>query len=152
MKQKAIIIDIDGTLANSQRVAAFTSPDGKINWEAWISSTRYSPVNEWCKEICVAMQRQGYKLIFMTARGKDFDGESITREWLNNHLNHAGIFEYELIMRPAGDRRPDTDIKLELYTRLIFPLYDVLFTIDDKQSIVDLWRNLNIPSLHCADY
>jgi predicted secreted acid phosphatase len=152
MKQKAVIVDIDGTISNSPHVAQFTSPEGKVDWEAWISSTRFAPINEWCKEICVAMQRRGYRLIFMTARSSNFNGHEITREWLNNHLNSEGIFEYELMMRPKDDFRPDSEIKQDLYWTSVYPHYDVLFAVDDKHNIIDLWRNLNIPALHCADY
>lgn len=152
MKQKAVIIDIDGTISNSLHAEQFQKPTGGTDWEKWIESTRFATVNEWCKELCIAMQHRGYRLIFLTARSSGFNGLAITREWLNSHLNPDGIFEYELIMRPENDFRPDTDIKLDLYSRLIYPHYDILFAVDDKQKIIDLWRNLGIPSLHCADY
>jgi FMN phosphatase YigB (HAD superfamily) len=152
MRQKAVIIDIDGTLSNSPHVEGFKKPTGGTDWEAWIASTRYAPVNEWCKELVLAMHRRGYKLIFLTARSTNFSGLEITKEWLDSHLNHEGIFEYELIMRPIGDFRPDTEVKTMLYSTLISPYYDVLFAIDDKKTVINLWRSLSVPALHCADY
>jgi hypothetical protein len=150
--QKAVIIDIDGTLSNSQHVAQFQKPTGGTDWAAWIAATSYAPANEWCKQLAIAMYKQGYRLIFMTARTTHFDGRAITERWLNNQLNPEGIFEYELIMRPAEDFRLDTDVKLSLYATLVAPHYDVLFAVDDKQNIIHLWRHLGIPALHCADY
>lgn len=152
MKQKAVIIDIDGTLSNSLHVELFKKPTSGTDWEKWMASNRFAAVNEWCKELCVAMQRRGYRLIFVTARSTGFNGLEITREWLNAHLNPEGIYEYELIMRPENDFRPDIDVKLMLYTTLVAPHYDIMFAVDDKAAIIDLWRNLNIPALHCADY
>ena len=152
MRQKAVIIDVDGTLCNSPHVAGFKKITGGTDWEAWMAATSYATANDWCKEITVAMYKQGYRLIFMTARNTDYNGRAITERWLNNCLNPEGIFEYELIMRPAGDFRPDVDVKLMLYSELIVPHFDVLFAIDDKQTVINLWRNLNIPALHCADY
>jgi hypothetical protein len=152
MRQKAVIIDIDGTLANSQNPLVFTNSKGETDWPAWIASTAHAPVNEWCKQLTVAMYRQGYRLIFLTARGEHLNGRALTKNWLNNTLNIEGIFEYELLMRPEGDLRPDIDLKLTIYSTLIAPNFDVAFAVDDKQSVVDLWRNLGLPALHCADY
>jgi hypothetical protein len=108
-------------------------------------------VNEWCKEIAVSMHRRGYKLIFLTARSSGYSGKEITVEWLNLHLNHEGIHDYKLIMRPDGDFRSDADVKYTLYHEMIMPHYDVMLAIDDKLSIISLWRSLDVPGLHCAD-
>ena len=51
MKQKAIIIDLDGTLVNSLKIDGFTDAWGKTDWERWMVSNRFAPANEWCKEI-----------------------------------------------------------------------------------------------------
>lgn len=152
MKQKAIIIDIDGTLCQSAHVDLYKNPDNTINWEKWMESNRFALVNDWCLELCIAMQRKGYRLIFLTARGEDFNGREITKNWLDSHLNTYDIYDYELIMRKDGDFRSSEQIKLDAYIRLILPHFNVLFAIDDQRNIVDLWKNLDIPSLHCADY
>lgn len=152
MRQKAVIIDIDGTLSNSQHTNLFPKPNGGVDWAKWMASNKYALVHEWCKELCIAMYKSGYKIIFMTARSSNFDGHTITRDWLNSHLNAEGLYDYELIMRPNNDFRPDTDVKLMLYTTLVVPHYDILFAVDDKSNIVNLWRNLGITALHCTDY
>jgi hypothetical protein len=117
-----------------------------------MASNRFATVNEWCKEIVLAMHRRGYKILFLTARNGSSSGREITKEWLDSHFGHEGIHDYELIMRPDEDFRPDTDVKLMLYRDLVANSYDVLLAIDDKKHVIDLWRNLNIPALHCADY
>jgi hypothetical protein len=49
--QRAIIVDLDGTLCNSQRVTGFEDQFGHVNWEAWGESNAYATRNEWCAEI-----------------------------------------------------------------------------------------------------
>ena len=151
MKQKAVIIDIDGTLSNSPDAYACRKPTGGVDWPKWIASTSDSPINEWCKELSIAMHKQGYKLIFLTARNTDYNGYAITMEWLNRHLWREDVTGYELIMRPADDHREDVEVKEMLYHKHIEPRYNVLFAVDDKSSIIKLWKKLNIQGLHCSD-
>ena len=147
MRTKAIIVDIDGTLANSPHVAQFQE-EGQINWDAWIKATAYSTVYEWCREVVNNFAISGYKIIFLTARSEENNGRKITNDWLKRTI----IGDYELYMRQEGDSRPDTVIKKEIYIRDIAHKYDVSFALDDKKAIIDMWRELDIPALHCADY
>ena len=45
-----------------------------------------------------------------------------------------------LFMRSEGDRRPDTVVKLEMMMSLGLTPDDVLCILDDRQSVVDMWR------------
>lgn len=148
MKTQAIIVDLDGTLANSQHVGQYTDAGGKVNWEAWMRSNQFASVNEWCRSIVQAHVALGTKVIFLTARTGDSHGWEITDGWLKTN----GFSGYELYMRKEGDFRPDTTIKSEVWSMDIAPYYDVLFAIDDKKQVIDMWRNFGVPALHCADY
>src|SRR5687768_9944903 len=139
MKQNAIIVDIDGTLADSPQVAPFRDGD-KTNWAAWMSATAYSPVNEWCREIVNNFALSNYKIIFLTARSSDNNGKKITEDWLKRNV----VVNYELHMRDVGDTRPDMEMKREVFTKNIAPYYNVVFAVDDKRSVVDMWRDLGI--------
>ncbi len=152
MLQKAVIIDLDGTLACSQHVDGFRKPTGGTDWPAWIAATAYATVNEWCLEIVKAFHAQGYTIIFLTARSDAYNGREITTNWLNMQLATANISDYKLIMRPADDYRKDFIIKTELFYTQVLPYYEVLFAVDDKREVVDMWRNLGVTALHCADY
>ena len=50
------------------------------------------------------------------------------------------VFDYNLIMREKGDRRGDQITKKELYERYIKDNYNVLCVFDDRQKVVDMWR------------
>ena len=144
---KAILVDIDGTLANSPHVNQFMEDD-KVNWDAWLSATAYSTVHEWCREIVNNFAISGYKIVFLTARNGGDHGRKITNDWLRRTV----IGDFELYMRTDGDYRPDYVIKKEIFIRDIAPKYDVSFALDDKKTVIDMWRELDIPALHCADY
>ena len=61
-----------------------------------------------------------------------------TERWLED----VGDFGHYagLVMRKAGDRRPDTEIKLEMIRELGLTPNDVLCIFDDRQCVVDMWR------------
>ena len=45
-----------------------------------------------------------------------------------------------LLMRSEGDRRPDTTVKYEMMYEYKFTPEDVLCILDDRQAVVDMWR------------
>lgn len=144
----AIIIDLDGTLAQSQHVDQFTDVGGKVDWSAWMETNRFAPVNEWCRSIVNGAIAQGMKIIFLTARTGDAKGFEVTDGWLKNN----GFANYELFMRHEGDFRPDLEIKRDIYNMNISPYYNVQYAVDDKKRVIDMWREIGVPALHCADY
>jgi FMN phosphatase YigB (HAD superfamily) len=148
MAQKAVIIDLDGTLVNSPRPTAPIKDNSEIDWNAWIESAKFSPANEWCKEIVMAMALQGYAIIFLTARDGGENSRKITENWITMHMPVM----HKLYMRHEHDRRPDYEMKRDVFLNEIAPYYDVLFAIDDKQANVDLFRELGIAALHCAGH
>lgn len=147
MRQRAVIIDLDGVLVNSPHAEQFKHND-VIDWEAWEDSTEFSPRNEWCTEIVTSMALSNVKIIFLTARTGTAKFKGITERWLQRN----GFVGYELLMRPTYDHRSDHEVKKSLFLEGINSRYEVLFAIDDKKSVIDMWRELGVPALHCADY
>ena len=43
-----------------------------------------------------------------------------------------------------------TIVKKEILDRDILPRWDVLFAIDDRQQVVDMWRANGVTCLQCA--
>jgi hypothetical protein len=43
-------------------------------------------------------------------------------------------------MRRTGDRRKDSVVKRQMYERTVAGKYDVLFVLDDRNQVVDMWR------------
>lgn len=70
--------------------------------------------------------------------GRDSVCRPETVEWLDKNC----IDYDELFMRPEGDNRSDVDIKLELFNEHIRDKYNVLFVLDDRPRVVQLWNDV----------
>jgi len=134
MKQKAVIVDIDGTVAKRT---------GRDPYD-------YSRVNEDLPKNDVIMAvaslwKAGFKIIFVSARDDSCFEE--TYEWL---CRYCPPF-VKLYMRKSGDTRNDGVVKREIYEKLIEPEYDVKLVFDDRQRVVDMWRSIGLTCLQ-VDY
>ena len=56
-----------------------------------------------------------------------------------------------LYMRPTGDYRTDTEWKRECYESYIKPVYDVRLVLDDRASVVAMWRELGLECWQVAE-
>ncbi len=124
IKDKAIIVDIDGTVAHKNERDAF-------DWKNVGNDTPNTPVIE----IVKSFHNQGYKIVFLSGR------DSVCREqtiaWLKKHvINEEPI----LFMRERNDYRKDYIVKEILYRKYVKPFYNILFCLDDRDQVVDLWR------------
>jgi hypothetical protein len=79
-------------------------------------------------------RRVGYSL--REERG----GKILSSDEGGNDEGKYFFLEPNLFMRSEGDRRPDTVIKLEMLQARLFSKDDVLCILDDRQSVVDMWR------------
>ena len=157
MNNKAIIIDLDGTLVNNSAIAKdgyIPMPkdikDPAAYWEPFFEESIFADPNYWCLEIVENMYAKGCHIIFLTGRSATTSTVAATKKWLEANLDED--IQYDLIMRPNGDERQDSLVKKDLLSQYITPNYFVLFAIDDKRSNVDMFESMGIKCLHCADY
>jgi hypothetical protein len=54
-------------------------------------------------------------------------------------------------MRPAGDYTADDVMKEGWLACRILPHYRVLFALDDRKRVADMWRRNGITCLHCDE-
>jgi predicted secreted acid phosphatase len=147
-KRRAIIVDIDGTLANAKhREHHIVNPEGKVDWAAWDKEAMNDTVYQWCADLIYAFRLIGVDILFVTGRGERI--REVTLDWLDQNACAGPRTKYKLFMRGNGDHRQDVVYKAEVYKNFIEPYYDVLFAIDDKGSVVDMWRALGITCLEC---
>lgn len=145
-KKKAVIFDIDGTLANCDERRELALASGKMDWDIFFDNELISKdkVNESIKEIYNKFCKDYIIIIFSGRAG--YEGvEETTKNWLVDN----GIVWDWLDIREAGDRRDDTIVKKEMYDKIKHE-YDVLFCIDDRQRVVDMWREQGLVCLQCA--
>jgi predicted kinase len=78
--------------------------------------------------------------------GRDSVCRPETEQWLEDN----GVPYHELYMRPEKDSRKDNIIKLELFNEHIRDNYDVLFVLDDRNQVVEMWRELGVQCFQVA--
>lgn len=131
----AVICDIDGTLADCGHRSPY--------------DVKAAGVDTVVKHIAELLRRYAptHRIIFMSGRDEGA-GRAITEEWLRKH---AAVPVTHLYMRPAGDTRPDEVVKRELYFQHVDMAYNVEFVLDDRNKVVDMWRELGLPCLQVAE-
>ena len=125
----AFIVDIDGPLAaHPQR--------GHYEYDKVDTDTLHADVAEL---VSMLAEFGLFKIIVVTGRMDDPERQvrEKTENWLNDNL---GLWDL-LYMRQNGDYRPDVEIKKELYLYNIKGNFDVQGVFDDRDRVVDMWRN-----------
>ena len=135
-KGNTIIVDIDGTLAHRCD-------------RQWFD---YSKVDQDELDVTVdgivrAYAKMGYTILIVSGREGNAECLSRTHAWLKKH----DIPFYSLMMRKEGDYRRDSIVKKEIYDNLIKGKFDVEFVLDDRQQVVDMWREIGLKCLQVAE-
>lgn len=144
-KQKVIICDLDGTLCNiDHRKSLVSRAEGhKPNWYRFFQEMKYDEPNEWCREILKRFTGD-HEIVFCSGRPEEY--REVTEQWLKDHNLYFG----HLFMRSKGDYRPDNLVKEILLDFDILPQFEPQFVLDDRQQVVNMWRNRGLVCLQCA--
>jgi predicted kinase len=139
----ALIVDLDGTLTSASWRAHHLHGFRK-DWPAFFAGmTRDAPVGPLVD--LVGWTANHAAVVLLT--GRPADHEPVIRRWLADHRVTYDL----LLMRPRGDRRPDTVVKRELYRQHVAPRYDVRLAIDDRPGVIEMWREEGIYVLTAVD-
>lgn len=128
-KPKAILVDMDGTLALMK---------GKRHPFEW-DKVIHDEVNKRVYDI-VTMLAVVTKTEVIIVSGRNGVCYEATKEW----LEREGVPYSKLLMRAAGDTRPDAEIKEEIFWRDIADNYDVVLSLDDRDQMVARWRAMGV--------
>lgn len=131
---KAVICDLDGTLALH---------NGRNPYDA--STCDQDLVNTPVAEAVWKYGRDDYQILFTSGRESQYRPQTI------EFLKKAGMSSYQLFMRETGDKRKDHVVKLELYEKYISGNYNVEAVFDDRQRVVDMWRDVGLTVFQVAD-
>lgn len=141
-KIPAILVDLDGTLANvNERRKDFLV---KKDWDSFYSRIEEDLLNVWCKEIIDKFKTE-YRIIILTGRNETY--RSQTMNWLSVN----DVFFNDIYFRSSNDFRQDDLVKKELYEKFVGNKYKVLFVVDDRASVVKMWRSLGLICLQCDE-
>lgn len=126
---KAIICDLDGTLALM---------NGRNPFDA--STCDQDLINEPVSNLLKNYKKLGYKILLVSGREDKY--KEPTLRFL---ATHEIVFD-DLMMRKTKDSRKDSVIKTEIYNNHIKDNYFIEFVLDDRNQVVDTWRNdLKLP-------
>lgn len=125
---RCIICDIDGTLSLMNGRHPFD--------EAKYETDRLNvPVFNILVDYA---EMQDVSIILVSGRMET--GRSETEQWLFDHEVPYDM----LVMRESKDYRPDDIVKKELYEKYIKDKFYVDFVLDDRNSVVAMWRSLGL--------
>lgn len=127
---KAVICDLDGTLLHMNGRGPFEY--GKVSTDV-VDPVVLSILKSLPSDV---------KIIFLS--GRESVGECYADSLKS--IEDAGLIVEKLLLRKQGDDRPDVLVKEEFFWNECAS-YDILYALDDRNQIVDLWRALGIKCL-----
>jgi uncharacterized HAD superfamily protein len=129
----AIIVDIDGTLAELNGRNPYAT-------ELCLNDS----LNETVAQTVHMYKSIGYAVIIVSGRSDKF--KILTQKWLDQHQ-----IEYdELFMREDGDMTKDSTVKKNIYQNNISIRYSVELVLDDRQQVVNMWRDIGLTCYQVA--
>lgn len=141
-EKKLIIVDLDGTLADDTHRAHLLKDPENRRWNEYFSLCHLDepnyPIIQLLRNLWSAC---GYDVYILSGRSDTVRQQ--TEEWLNRHN-----VPYDLLqMREAEDRTQDDKLKLGWAEQW---KDKVLFVLEDRQRVVDAWREAGYTCLQVA--
>ena len=140
---KTAIFDIDGTLADIEHRRHYVT-GGRSYWEKFNESMGDDTPNAPVVSLYHSLWRSGdYNIEIVTGRNERF--RDITERWfIWNEIPFKRI-----TMREDKDFRADHLVKEEILHRFLAEGLDIIFAVDDRQQVVDMWRRNGIACFQC---
>lgn len=137
IKPRAIIVDIDGTLSNSDHREYLLNHGRR---DEYFDQVSYDDLNEWCKDL-IDRYKQDHVVLLLTGRPERVRAETVN--WLDLHNVHYDA----LIMRGEDDCEQGFIYKQKILQTRLEPNFDVKMIVDNDPDICEAFRNLGIPAL-----
>lgn len=132
--EKTVVCDLDGTLCDTEHRLHFVRGEKK-DWKGFFEAMGDDPIRTETVDKLLKYDKT-HKIIFVSARPEKY--RDTTELWLERKLNGYRIHG-ALIMRSDNDKRPDTEVKSEIYDKYLKNL-DIELVIDDRPSVIRMWR------------
>ncbi|WP_417610564.1 hypothetical protein [Parasphingorhabdus sp.] len=144
-QRPTVLFDIDGTLADIEhrrKLVQREKPDWK-SFNAQMGEDRPNwPIVSLYRSLWSTSE---YDLILVTGRNEAY--RKVTEQWLTWNAIPFG----DMYMRGDNDFRSDHVIKEEILSHLLSRGKRILFVVDDRQQVVDMWRRNGITVLQCDE-
>lgn len=133
------VFDLDGTLANLEHRKHLLD---QKDWRGFFAAVDGDEPIPKVFAVFHALMSAGHTIEIWSGRSDEC--RDLTRAWL---IRHGVPESVPLIMRRAGDHRPDDLVKREFLRGCNEP--DVIF--DDRKRVVDMWRSYGITCFQVAE-
>ena len=147
-EDSVVLCDIDGTIADCEHRMHFVKKpddapeDWKKDWKSFFRFMEDDLVRQDVQKILIQFYNEGKTVIFMSARPEMY--KDVTLRWLQEHFL---TFSWTLIMRKDGDKRPDTEVKKQMFEEHFPDKKCIHLVIDDRPSVIRLWESMELPVL-----
>lgn len=140
MKRKAVIFDMDGTLADVRGIRHHVVGTRRKNFDAFHAESVNVPPHAHVVNAAQVVDMLGHDVVVVTARKVQWARH--TAMWLAlNRVPSAAMF-----MRRDKDSRPDVEVKRDIL-RAVKKSWDVVAAWDDNPKIIALWESEGIPTV-----
>ena len=142
--KQTIIFDVDGTIADVEHRRHFVN--GNNDWDSFRKETVNDTPVQWVCDIAKRFIAQGDEVAFFSARNeseRDITEKQIS-DWIGD--GHKGVF-----LRPDDDFTPDDVFKSELADKFIDMGGKIDLIFDDRQKVVDMWRDKGFTVVQVAE-
>ena len=145
--EQIIVCDLDGTLCDVEHRRHFVErPHGvRKDWDAFFAGALDDKVIKPVLDL-LYMVSEYSTVIFCTGRPERCRADTVA--WLEKHA--FPFSQCELYMRKHGDFRPDDIVKQEILDTHI-DKDRVLFVLDDRDQVVNMWRRNGLACFQVAD-
>ena len=148
--KKTVIFDLDGTLADiDTRRALSLDMNGKMDWDKFLDpqNIKLDEPNTPVIKMAQMLDSQGFNIVILSGRSKAT--YRTTRQWL---IQNDVPFD-DLHMRPTSDDwhfMKDSTLK-QIWLDSVVNKDDVFAVFDDRQQVVDMWRDNGLQVFQVAD-
>ena len=149
MKKNIIIFDLDGTIALiDKRRDLARKPNGKIDFKIL-----HDPSNIYLDKpnlpvirMAQLFAQDGFNIVIFS--GRSDKTKFTTKSW----LTHNRVPFHKLVMRPHKTMNfiPDDILKRDMLDTHV-DINDIFMVVDDRQKVVDMWRNLGLTVFQVAE-
>lgn len=131
---KVVIVDVDGTVADMNGIRK------PYEWDkVGLDKPRHFVISM----IQGLMDYSYVTPVFLS--GRDGICKESTYDWIYENVMFGT--DFYLFMREQNDMRKDKIVKEEIFWKYVAPNFNVVGAIDDRESILDLWRELGIQNV-----
>lgn len=130
-----LIVDIDGTIANINHRLHFVKDKEEKDWKSFFAEmNKDEPRQDVIQQIYKLCSDNSLEIIYVSGRPDTYRDQ--TEQW----LKEFGLPYFTLLMRGGHDKRPDTEVKQDIYNKYL-KHYKIDSVFDDRPSVIRMWKS-----------